>query len=183
MIVAANRHTILPIIHISLLVFIWFVFVSEIKSQEINYRAQSLYIYKFTKYIYWPEEKMQGDFLIGVFGSSPVFEELELMASLKKAGNEQDILVRDISVTDSLGDFHIVYISSSKSRQIKIIEDQIGKRPVLLVAEREGLASRGATISFLITEDGGLKFEVNVAKLEKQQMRISDELLKIGFKL
>jgi len=54
-------------------------------SQDLDYRAQSLYIYKFTKYIYWPEEKTRGDFFIGVYGNSPIFKELNLMASLKKS--------------------------------------------------------------------------------------------------
>jgi len=54
-------------------------------AQELDYRAQSLYIYKFTKFISWPEEKAEGDFVIGVFGNSPIFDELKLMASLKKA--------------------------------------------------------------------------------------------------
>lgn len=183
MIIAKSRHTIPNIIRLTIMVCCGLIFMSSTKSQEINYRAQSLFIYKFTKYVYWPEENTQGDFLIGVFGNSPVYEELELMASIKKASNEQDILIQNISLTDSLGHYQIIYISSSKSRQIKTITQQVGNRPVLLVAEREGMALRGATISFLITDDGRLKFEVNMEKLEEQHLKISEEILKLGYKL
>ena len=60
-----------------------------VKAQELDYRAQSLFIYKFTRYVYWPAERTEGSFRIGVMGDSPIVEELEIMASLKKAGNDQ----------------------------------------------------------------------------------------------
>lgn len=152
-------------------------------SQELDYRAQSLYLYKFSKYIYWPEEKTTGDFIIGVYGNSPIVEELNLMASLKKAGNEQSIVVKEILPDDDLTDYHIVYIASSKSRQIEAIVEKVGENPVLVVAEREGMANKGAAISFLISDYEILKFEVNLAILELHKLTISGELLKLGYKL
>jgi len=152
-------------------------------SQDLDYRAQSLYIYKFTKYIYWPEEKTKGDFLIGVYGNSPIFEELNLMASLKKAGNEQTIEVKEVLQDEDLSRYHIVYIASSKSRQIKIVSEQIGNSPVLIVTEREGMANKGAGISFMVSDYEILKFEVNITKLEFHKLSISEELVKLGYKL
>lgn len=152
-------------------------------SQDLDYRAQSLYIYKFTKYIYWPEEKTKGDFIIGVYGNSPIVKELNLMASLKKAGNDQPIVVKEILQDDDLTQYHIVYIASSKSRQIKIISELIGENSVLIVAEREGMANKGADISFLVSDYEILKFEVNVAILEFHKLSISGELVKLGYKL
>ena len=152
-------------------------------SQDLDYRAQSLYIYKFTKYINWPEEKTKGDFIIGVYGNSPIFEELILMASLKKAGNEQTIEVKEVIQDEDLSIYHIVYIAASKSRQIKIISEQIGENSVLIVAEREGMANKGAHISFIISDYEILKFEVNITKLEFHKLSISEELVKLGYKL
>jgi hypothetical protein len=153
------------------------------RAQELDYRAQSLFIYKFTKFIYWPEERSTGDFTIGVFGSSPILEELRLMASIKKAGNDQNIVVREIKPDEALSDYHIVYVPSSKSRQLRDLADQVGNEPVLIVAEREGMASRGATISFLIDNYEILKFEVNTGRLADQKLDISDELIKLGYTL
>jgi hypothetical protein len=152
-------------------------------SQDLDYRAQSLYIYKFTKFIYWPEDRTTGDFNIGVFGNSPILEELKLMASLKKAAEDQPITVQEITAEDDLSAYHIVYVPASKSRQIRTLEEKIGDLPVLIVAEREGMASRGATISFFVTDVDILKFEVNVGRLEQQKMTISEDLVKLGFKL
>lgn len=159
------------------------MFMSHAKGQDLNYRAQSLYIYKFTKFVYWPDEKKSGDFTIGVFGNSPILEELRMMASIKKAGNEQTITVKEVGAEEDLTQYHIIYITSSKSRQIRTLKELIGNLPVLLVAEREGMASKGATISFMVTDYDILKFEVNVQQLENQKMTISEDLIKLGFKL
>lgn len=153
------------------------------RSQDLDYRAQSLYIYKFTKFIYWPEDRTEGEFNIGVFGNSPILEELKLMASLKKAAEDQPITVQEITPDDDVSNFHIIYVPASKSRQIRSLEEKVGNQPVLIVAEREGMAGRGATISFFVTDLDILKFEVNVQRLEKQQMTISEDLIKLGFKL
>jgi len=158
--------------------------VFEVEAQDPVYRAQSLYIYKFSKYIFWPPAKLKGDFKIGVFGNSPILKELELMASLKKGANDMEIKVSEVNPeTDDLSSYHIIYISSSKSRQTSEINKLVGNNPVLIVAEREGMASRGATISFIVLENEVLKFEINMEKLKMQKLEISEELLKLGFKI
>jgi hypothetical protein len=152
-------------------------------AQELDYRAQSLYIYKFTKFIYWPQELTSGDFIIGVYGNSPILDELRLMASIKKAAKDQSIVVRELDAIENLAECHIVYVPSSKSRQMRALADEIGNRPILIVAEREGMATKGATISFLVDNYEILKFEVNIGRLEEQKLSISEELIKLGYKL
>lgn len=152
------------------------VFSTSAKAQDVDYRAQSLYLYKFARYIYWPENKLAGEFKIGVYGNSEILEELKLMASLKKGPDGMDITIVEISEEDDLSQFNIIYIPSSKSRQIREIAEKIGDAPVLIVAEREGLASKGATISFLVTDSMVLKFEINMVKMEEQSLEISEEL-------
>lgn len=159
------------------------LFASSGSAQELDYRAQSLYIYKFTKFIYWPESKTTGDFTIGVYGNSPILQELRMMASLKKAAKDQNIVVEVVTLDDDLSSYHIIYVSSSKSRQIRTLADQVGILPVLIVAEREGMASKGATISFIIDNYEILKFEVNTTRLGEQKLSISPDLIKLGYKL
>ncbi len=159
------------------------LFAGNLHAQDVDYRAQSLYIYKFSKYIYWPENTMSGEFKIGVYGNSPILEELELMASIKKGADGLDITIAEVSDDDDLTGFNLIYIPSSKSRQIRDLASRIGDKPVLLVAEREGLASKGATISFLVTDNMVLKFEVNMSKLRSQDLEISDELLSLGYEI
>lgn len=167
----------------TLLVMVYLISCHVGTSQNLDYRAQSLFIYKFTKHIEWPEIKESGDFKIGVYGNSPIMSELETMASLKKGGNDQLITIRKVSADDNISELHLLYIASSKSREIKSLSENIGDNPVLIVGEREGLARKGATINFLIMDNGILKFEVNISKLRRQKLEISEELLEIGFEI
>lgn len=151
------------------------------KGQDVDYKSQSLFIYKFTKYITWPPAYTKNDFVIGVYGTSPIVNELEIMASLKKAGEGQRIVVKRMETVEDIDNVHILYVASSKSRELRSILDKLGSKPTLVVAERDGLAKKGASINFLIMENNTLKFEVNRTELQNRGLSISQELLKVGF--
>lgn len=151
------------------------------KGQDTNYKAQSLFIYKFTKYVNWPEGAIDDEVIIGVYGNSPILDELELMSSLKKAGVGKPIKVKQITSDEEMRSVHILYIASSKSRELKSIVAEMEDSPVLLVAERGGLAKKGACINFIVLDNDTLRFEVNQANLSQRQLAISEELLSLGF--
>ena len=48
-------------------------------------KYHSIFIYNFSKYVKWPNEKSNGEFVIGVYGSSEIVEDLKVMAESKKA--------------------------------------------------------------------------------------------------
>ncbi|MGB3617520.1 MAG: YfiR family protein [Catalinimonas sp.] len=153
------------------------------RAQVTTYRTQSLFIYKFTKHVTWPEAAREGDFVIGVYGNSPILQELRLMASLKKAAAGQTIVVRQIDRLEALDGVHVLYLTAAKSRQLPAVLAATRNRPVLVLAERGGLAKRGASINFILMEDLTLKFEVNTAVLRAHYLSISTELLQFGFKV
>jgi len=154
---------------------------SQSDAQEINYKSQSLYIYKFISYIEWPEDNSVDEFTIGIYGNSPIYYELEIMASIKKASNGMPIIVKNINSIEEVIELDILYIASSKSREMKVINEKIKDKPTLTVAERDGMAKKGAIISFIILENDILKFEINKTLLERNQLKISPELLELGF--
>jgi hypothetical protein len=149
--------------------------------QDVSYRAQSLFIYQFTKYITWPEETMKGDFYIGVYGTCPIYNELVTMASLKKASNGNPIIIEQIESSEDTWKLHILYVPSSKSREVSALSHATSSFPVLIVAERDGMARKGATLNFIVMEDGILKFEINMTAMRQRLLSISPELLQLGF--
>jgi len=151
-------------------------------SQNVNYKAQSLLIYLFTKNISWPSNAGTNNFVIGIYGNSPVYDELNVMSRIKKAGNGRTFEIRQISdLKDITEDMALLYICSSKSRDLKKISDKIGSKSTLIVAERDGLARKGAGINFIIMENNALRFEINQNKLLSQNLKPSSELLQQGF--
>jgi len=63
---------------------------------------------------------------------------------------------------------------------VKTLKDQTGGKPVLIVGEREGLAKKGAGLSFVTLEDDELKFDINKKEIEQHQLKISSSLISLG---
>jgi hypothetical protein len=155
-------------------------FAERCKAQEVNYKSYSIYVYNFIKYIEWPSSsKSSGTFSIGVIGDSPVYKELQQLAASKKA-NGQTILVKKFASIEEADYCEILYISSSKSNLLKKALEKTANLPTLVVAEREGLARRGAGINFVTLDDDVLKFEVNKKVIEDHSLKIPKILLTLG---
>lgn len=156
-----------------------FCFSNRASAQETNYKAYSVYVYNFIKYIEWPEEMKKGDFVIAVIGNSPVLPELKNLAASKKA-NGQNIVIKQFATIAEVQQCHILYISSNKSSVLKEALEKTKNMSALMIAEREGLAKKGAGINFVTMEDETLKFEVNKKVIEAHNLKIPKVLFSLG---
>lgn len=146
--------------------------------QETNYAVHANIIYHFTKYIDWPPSMKSGDFIIGVTGDTPLYDELQKAIANKMTGN-QKIIVKKISSSNGSFNCHILFISEDENNSIKKIAARTAGAPVLLVSESEGLAQKGACINFIIVSDH-LKLEINKNNIGQRGLSIASELLQLG---
>jgi hypothetical protein len=172
-----KRKTVLSIV---LLFLLSITFTAKTRAQEKDYKAYSIYVYNFIKYIEWPASSKEGEFVIAVIGDSPITKELRALANSKKA-NGQTILVRNIMSLSEIGNAQILYISSGKSNMIKEVLEKTKNLPTLVIGEREGLVKKGAGINFLTLDDETLKFELNKKAIEGHNLRISQTLISLAF--
>lgn len=142
------------------------------------YEIQANIIYHFTKYINWPESKKSGDFIIGVVGDTPLYDELKDFVINKKVGN-QKIVIKKIPYSTGSINCHILFISEEESSSLKKIALRTAGTSVLLVSEENGLALKGACINFVIISDH-LKLEINKNNIEQRNLGIATELLNLG---
>jgi hypothetical protein len=149
------------------------------KAQEVDHKAYTLFIYNFMKYFEWPESQSKGDFVIAVMGDSPVYKELQTIAATKKL-NGRKIIVKKCSAPTEAITAHLIFIPSAKSSLVKTFKEQTKDKPVLIIGEREGLAKKGAGLSFLVTEEDELKFDINVKDIEQHQLKIAGSLIRLG---
>src|SRR3954469_14846952 len=84
-------------------------------SQDADYKAYTLFLYNFMKYVEWPNS--EGDFVIGVAGDSPIKKELENLAKSKKAKGKKIVVINVATPTDALL-CNMVYIPASKSAEL-----------------------------------------------------------------
>ena len=146
-------------------------------SQDSDYKAYALFLYNFMKYIEWPEPT--GDFVVGVVGASPIQKEIFFLSENKKIKGRKIVL----KVINDLEDTKIcsmIYLPSSKSSLLKQITEKVKGKSVLIVAEREGLARKGAGISFTVDDNDTLKFDINKSVLDSQSLKIANVLIQLG---
>lgn len=156
-----------------------FSFSSRSYAQEVNYKAYSVYIYNFIKYIEWPEETKKGEFIIAIIGDSPINNELKALAASKKA-NGQTIVIKQYATIEEVEKCQILYLCSSKSKLLKGAIEKTKNMSALLITEREGLAKKGAGINFVTLEDETLKFEMNEKVIEAHNLKIPRVLKELG---
>jgi hypothetical protein len=160
---------------------IWLLSLALGNLQAQQGRNDAIYaniIYRFTKYIDWPQDKKTGDFIIGIVGDSRLYEELRNFTANKTVGS-QKIVVKRISSATNYDNCHILFVCEDESGSVKKIAALTAGAPVLLLSESEGLARRGSCINFMIIDEH-LKLEINKNNIAQRNLGIASELLSLG---
>jgi len=162
--------------------FFTFVLISIISANFLfgqNEKFKALYIYNFTKYIEWHNDK-QGTFIIGVVGNSELVNELKIIAKKKKINN-LEIQVRKYQNLSDLRYCQILYISGSKGVELQKIANKLPQN-TLIISDSPGLCKQGAGINFL-DYNGSLKYEVNKASILARGLTLNHVLLQLGIEV
>jgi len=152
---------------------------NKVNAQSTDYKAYSLYVYNFMKYVEWPEEESKGDFVIALVGDSKIKDELLVLSNHKKLKGRK-IVFKVFAKVEDITYCHLLYVSSSKSSSIKMINKKFAAKPMLIVGEREQSVYKGAALSFLTTDEDELKFDINKKEIESHKLKISSSLIKLG---
>ncbi|MFN6039754.1 MAG: YfiR family protein [Bacteroidota bacterium] len=163
----------------AILILLFSLSSSGLKAQETDYKAYSLYVYNFMKYIEWTENQNQGDFVIVIFGKSNIQKELQKLAFQKKIRG-RNIVIKSINKIEEINDCDLLYLSSEKSSMIKEINLKLTNKSSLVVGEKDGLAKKGAALSFATLENDELSFDINKKIINQQKLKISNSLIKLG---
>jgi uncharacterized protein DUF4154 len=142
------------------------------------YAIEANIVYHFTKYIDWPNKEEPGDFVIGVIGSSPVYDEMVKLMDQKTAGGKK-ITLRRFKANSGGFSCQILFITEEARSSLKEVVAATAGSPVLIVCEGSGLARRGAEID-LAMSDEHLKLEINKGNIERHKLQIASELLQLG---
>ena len=146
------------------------------KSEEAAAKIKAIYIYNFTKYIEWPDNYKQGNFVIGFLGSNTsLLNDLIEMSKTKKVGS-QDIQIRNITTVGETEQFNIIYILPDNSAKLAEVLNKVKKKSTLIVTDNKGLAKQGAGINFVV-EENKQKIELNKSNIEKYKLKVATTLV------
>lgn len=146
---------------------------------DTNSKMKAIFIMNFTKLVEWPQAYREGNFVVGVVGESPLFQELSKMAKTKKVANQ----TLEIKKFDSSGDIskcHILYVSQNSKDDISDVLKQVKTNSTLIITEQQGFVDKGAGINFII-KDNRQKFELNKKNVEKYKLKVSSNLEALAF--
>lgn len=146
--------------------------------QGADYAVHANVIYHFTKYINWPDDKKSGDFVIAIFGETPLYEKLKTFIGNKTVGTQR-IVIRKYTSSAQSFNCHILFIGDEESGNVKKIAAGTTASSILIVTESDGLARKGSCINFVIANDR-LKLEINKNNIEQRDLSIATELLNLG---
>ncbi len=150
------------------------------KDTDTTSIVKAAYIYNFAKLIDWPSSNKKGNFIIGVYGQTNVYQELIKKYSAKRIGT-QDIEIKKLSETPDVGEVHVLFIAEDNTKDLEAILNFIEFEPVLVITEAKKTLNRGSVINFLII-DNSLKFELNISEAQNRQLIIGSRLKDLAFK-
>lgn len=140
-----------------------------------NAKIKAMFIYNFTKYIDWPDKYKQGNFVIGVLGTTPFYNDLTSLLSKKNAGDQKFEIKSFSSVESASGMCHILFIPSANSSMLPDVLKKMKDKCTLIVTEKSGMAKQGSGINFVV-ENNKQRFELNKTNIEKYNLKVSSTL-------
>ncbi len=143
-------------------------------------KAQAMFIYNFSRLIEWPPAYKTGSFVIGVFGTSNVANELDSYTLGKKVG-AQNISIQRLKTVDEISKCHILFVPFGRTKQLTDILGKISSLSTLIITEKKGAIDSGSAINFVIVGDK-LKFEFKPTNASKYGIKVSSRLQEMSYK-
>lgn len=153
--------------------------------QEIA--VKTAFIYNFIHYVAWPDQDNGKDsgseFIISVVGDAGYLEKLEELAS-RKTVNGKKIVVKQLSLDDSLVEAQIIVIATDDKSVLRKTLDRLEGLHALIISDAGGFAELGTIINFVTVEtDKGhrkIGFEINQQAATSAGLKIGAQLLKLA---
>lgn len=147
------------------------------QSREQEYDLKAAFVYNFTKYINWDPFSAEGNFVIGIIGTSLIYEPLQEIAKTRTV-NERKIVIVRFDKPEDVTFCNILYIPKSTVFPLYSIITRLN-RGTLTISEEEGYAQQGTAFNFVLVKDK-LRFESNIKALNLAGLKASSQLLKLA---
>jgi hypothetical protein len=150
-----------------------------------QYRIKAAFLYKFTRYITWPDGCFSNDespIIIGILGKDPFGDVLDDTLKGHRTNN-RPFVVRRFKNIGEIDHCHLVFISGDERRQKDYLK-QLAGRPIVTVGESDGFLSSGGIINLITLEDSThkstVRFEVNMKVAKPVGIKISARMLNLA---
>lgn len=150
-------------------------------AQASEAELKAVWLYNFLQHVEWPAAAFKDErapLVVCILGPAPIEDALLKVVRGKTAQN-RPVEVRRGSQPAELKGAHVVFIPAAEKERFEEAVATTRGSPVLLVAESEGLARRGAALNFY-AEESRVRFEANVEAAARAGLSVSTKLLKFA---
>lgn len=161
---------------ISLLVIITTLFIpfySHAAKPSVE-EIKAVYLFKFIRFVKWPEDSLNGTYQVCVLGNSPIIEQLKSVDGYEVNGRM--VHVKHFNDVDEVNFCHILFVSSEQSSKLPRVLKKLNYPPVLTVGETEEFLDKGGIVEFF-TVGNYVRFKINQRAAENTGLVISSQLL------
>ena len=149
------------------------VFAADPREPEKDTTAmlQASYIYNIAKLVEWKDPSAKnGSFVIGVLGSTNLYQELLRKYSSRSVG-KQPIEVLKLPRSTEIPPCHILFVSASEVALMHGVIKALEDRSTLLITEYPGALEDGAVVNFVRSQNT-LKYEISLANARKHKQEV-----------
>jgi len=167
---------------IAALIMIRFFFTVKLLAQGEKpiYEIHAAMIYNFLKYIQWPDDGSP-EFVVGVLGEDNVFNTLKNYYEGKPKGSKKFVIKKLTDVSESVTS-SVVYIGKGRSNDFENVKNIVTGKPILTITDSSNLGKKGSCINFKVIDDK-LKFEINQAAINSNNLRVAGQLISMAILL
>ncbi len=145
-----------------------------------EYSIKAAFVYKFSRYIQWPDHAFAGDddtLRVTVFADPELAEEFRKLEGTKVGNHIVRIKITDDPVEAQ--DSHVVFLGHSQREIWPRVQAALLDEPVLLVGEMNGFLESGGIINLRL-EHQKIKFQVNLEEARERGLTIGSRILKLA---
>jgi YfiR/HmsC-like len=146
-----------------------------------EYQVKAAFLYNFAKFVEWPPQAFRDasvPIVICVLGQNPFGRSLEEAVD-GKIVEDRRLVVRQFADVRQVSGCHILFVSSSERKSLRVILGDLKDSGVLTVGETDGFTAEGGVISLQLEGDR-VRFEINLEAAARQKLRISSKLLSLA---
>jgi hypothetical protein len=147
------------------------------EAQHTEYRIKTAFLYNFSRFVVWPEEKLQGrsEFSLCTLGNTLFGEQLDTLTG--KTVHSKTLVVKHFDKPEDTLDCQLVFIGQS---------DELGETlwilkqlPVLTVSDAAAFTEKGGMIQLTVV-DNKIRFRINIDAARTAGLTISSKLLSLA---
>lgn len=145
-----------------------------------DYDVKAAYLYNFGRFVEWPASvtSNRDSFTLCVLGQDPFGPVLDTTLAGETIGGK-GVAAKRISTPQEAASCQILFLSSAEESQLNKVIETLNKEAILTVSDMPQFSQRGGMIQFVL-EGKKVRFEVNLAAVQRAGLTLSSELLKVA---